>query len=141
MYPSSLVLHKVFDGKSSLNFLKWIVSKSYNTNTLKRIIFILLKSIPSSNFLCTCFAGTGSEKQKQRTGAVQLFHLPLSPHQACLGSLQPHPARPTSCLAKPHSSSVHGSTSLPMQQLYHLGCYLLCLYVDITFFTQVLLSN
>lgn len=128
--------------KSSLQFPKWIVSKSHNTNTLKRNIFMLLFcSVPSSTFLSTRWAGTGPEEQKWR-GAVHLLHLLPSPHWACPGSLEPHPAIPTSHPAKPqHRSSICRSTSLPVLQLDYPGCCPLCLCVGITFFTQVPLSN
>jgi len=99
-------------GISSLKFQKWIVSKSYHTNTSKRNIFIHLFCkvflLPSS------FAGTGPEEQKWGGGAVHPLHLPPCPHWACPGLLQPRPAIPTSCPAKTHHRSV--SVEAPASQ-------------------------
>lgn len=74
-----------------------------------------------------------AQAQKNRNGGtVHLLHLLPSPHWACSGSSQPHPAKPTRCAAATHHRfSVCGSTNLPVQQLY---CCLLRLCVDITFF-------
>lgn len=100
-------------GKNSLKFPKWIVSKSYNTNTLKRTIFILLfwevflLQPSSAPVLLGQAQKTRNEEEEQSISSTS-FPLPT-------GLVRDHhsPIQPSSPAAQPSCTIVSVSVEAP----------------------------